>query len=156
MNDIRSTALRWFLFASCCALPAGPAWAAHDTTAIRETDSAAIRLIKRYFNGWERRDWEAVASQLAADFTFSSPAPDDHLPTERFKAKCWSQTDWIRRFEFPKILGDEHEALAIVHVVTTDNRVIRNIEYFTFRDGKVASIEVFFGGGGQGYPSNVR
>jgi ketosteroid isomerase-like protein len=111
-------------------------------------------IIKAYFTGWERKDWEAVAGQLAEGFTFTSPAPDDHLPVDKFKAKCWNQTDFIQRFEFPRIAGDGNSAFAIVHVITNDGRVIRNTEYFTFQDGKIKSIEVFFGGNGKGYPSN--
>jgi ketosteroid isomerase-like protein len=116
--------------------------------------AAYEQIIKGYFAGWENKDWDTIARHLAAGFTFTSPAPDDHLTTEQFKAKCWNQAEHIARFEFPKIIGDDREALAIVHVVTKDGRIIRNIEYFTFRDGKIQSIEVFFGGSGRGFPTN--
>jgi hypothetical protein len=43
-----------------------------------------------------------------------------------------------------------------VHVITTDERVIRNTEYFTFESGRIRSIEVFFGGTGQGFPTNGK
>jgi hypothetical protein len=114
------------------------------------------KIIRTYFGGWEGKDWSQIASQLAPGFTFTSPAPDDHLSIEQFKAKCWNQAEHIARFEFPKIIGDAREAFAIVQVITKDNRTIRNIEYFTFRDGKIQSIEVFFGGGGQGFPTNQK
>jgi ketosteroid isomerase-like protein len=120
------------------------------------SDSEHVRIIRGYFAGWERKDWDEVVRHLAPEFTFSSPAPDDHLSIEQFKAKCWNQAGHIARFEFPKIVGDDREALAIVHVVTRDGRVIRNVELFTFRDGRIASIEVFFGGGGQGFPTNAK
>jgi ketosteroid isomerase-like protein len=156
MKTLRSTALHCFFYATCCALPAGPALAATQTTIIQPTDSTPARIIKGYFAGWERKDWDAVARLLAPEFTFSSPAPDDHLPIDKFKAKCWNQAAHIDRFEFPKIIGDDQEALAIVHVVTKEGKIVRNIEFFTFRDGKVKSIEVFFGGTGGGFPTNAR
>lgn len=121
-----------------------------------QTPPSAESIIKGYFSGWEKKNWDVVAAHLAEGFTFTSPAPDDHLPADRFKAKCWNQAAHIRRFEFPCIIGDGNSAFAIVHVVTQDNRVLRNTEYFTFQDGKIKSIEVFFGGSGLGFPTNQK
>jgi hypothetical protein len=92
--------------------------------------------------------------RLAEGFTFTSPAPDDHLPADKFKAKCWSQAEHIAPFDFVRILGDGNSAFALIHVVTQDNRIVRNTEYFTFENGKIKSIEVFFGGNGLGFPTN--
>jgi hypothetical protein len=36
------------------------------------------RLVKNFFNGFEKKDWSMVAGQLAEDFTFTSPYGDDH------------------------------------------------------------------------------
>ena len=113
-------------------------------------------IIKNYFDGWVKKDWSLVAGQLAEGFTFTSAAPDDHIPVERFKEKCWLQAPYIQRFEFVKVMGNNNEAFAIIHVVTTDKRIIRNTEYFTFSDGKIKAIEVFFGGSGQGFPTNSK
>ncbi len=55
-----------------------------------------------------------------------------------------------------RITGDGDTAFALVHVITTDDRVIRNTEYFAFENGKIRSIEVFFGGTGQGFPTNGK
>src|SRR6187401_618264 len=114
------------------------------------------RIIKDYFGGWVKKDWSLVAGQLADGFTFTSAAPDDHIPIEKFKEKCWPQATHIKRFEFVKIIGDNDEAFAIMHVVTGDNRIIRNTEYVTFSNGKIKAIEVFFGGSGQGFPTNTK
>lgn len=114
------------------------------------------KIIKNYFSGWVKKDWAAVSSQLAEGFTFTTPAPDDHISVEKFKEKCWVQAQHIKRFDFIKITGDSKEALAIVHVITNDEKIIRNIEYFTFENGKIKSIEVFFGGAGAGFPTNAK
>lgn len=113
-------------------------------------------IIKAYFRGWADKDWSAVRSQLADGFTFTSPAPDDHISIEQFHAKCWNQAEHIQRFEFVRITASEQDAFALVHVITQEGRVIRNVEHFRFESGKIASIEVFFGGTGQGFPSNAR
>jgi hypothetical protein len=114
------------------------------------------KIIRRYFEGWEKKDWNQVSAQLTEGFTFTSAAPDDHISVEKFKEKCWIQADHIRKFEFVNIMGTTDKAFAIVHVITTDNNVIRNVEYFTFSDGKIKAIEVFFGGSGKGFPTNVK
>lgn len=114
------------------------------------------KIIKTYFAGWEKKDWNLVSSQLADGFTFTSAAPDDHISIEKFKEKCWVQAEHIQKFDFIKIIGDGNEAFAIIHVVTKDNKIIRNTEYFNFSNGKIKSIEVFFGGKGQGFPTNNK
>jgi hypothetical protein len=116
--------------------------------------SSNEQIIKNYFDGWTTKDWPKVASQLAPGFTFTSAAPDDHIPIDKFKEKCWVQADHIERFEFPRIVSNGNEAFAIVHVITKDNKIIRNVEYFHFENGKIKSIEVFFGGNGKGFPTN--
>jgi hypothetical protein len=113
-------------------------------------------IIKNYFSGWAKKDWQIVQSQLAEGFTFTSAAPDDHIPVGQFKEKCWPQAAHIKRFDFVKIAGDSREAFAIVHVITNDDKVIRNVEYFNFENGKIRSIEVFFGGSGAGFPTNAK
>jgi len=114
------------------------------------------KTIKAYFSGWEKKDWNQVANQLAEGFTFTSAAPDDHISIEKFKEKCWVQAQHIQRFEFPGIVGNDRQAFAIVHVITKENKTIRNVEYFNFENGKIKSIEVFFGGNGQGFPTNEK
>ena len=49
---------------------------------------SAEKLIKTYFTGYEKKDWNMVASQLAEDFTFTSPNGDDHLTVAKYKEKC--------------------------------------------------------------------
>lgn len=119
-------------------------------------DSKKAKTIKDYFSGWEKKDWSIVSRNLANGFTFTSPAPDDHIDAVKFKDKCWVQAVHIRTFDFPAIAETGNQAFAIVHVVTMDGRVIRNIELFTFEGDKIKSIEVFFGGNGQGFPTNVK
>ena len=113
-------------------------------------------IVRRYFSGWEKKDWSIVASTLADGFTFTSPAPDDHIPTDRFHDKCWPQAPHIRTFEFVRIMEQGDEVMAIMQVITVDNKVIRNVEYFRFEGDKIKSIEVFFGGTGAGFPTNAK
>jgi hypothetical protein len=114
------------------------------------------KVIRDYFDGWVTKDWNQVAAQLADGFTFTSPAPDDHLTIDKFKSKCWIQSQYIAKVDLVNVLGNDHEALAIIQLTTTDKKTVRNVEYYVFNKRKIKSIEVFFGGNGGGFPTNAR
>lgn len=116
----------------------------------------AAHVIKTYFSGYEKKDWSITSSQLADGFTFTSPAPDDHISLSEYKQKCWPQSKFIKKLEFVAIVQEGDHAFALYDLTTIDNKVIRNAEYYTFSNGKIRSIECFFGGSGAGYPSNVK
>lgn len=116
----------------------------------------AANIIKTYFSGYEKKDWSLTSGQLADGFTFTSPAPDDHIPLDLYKQRCWPQSKFIKKFEFIAIVQEGDHAFALYDLTTTDNKVIRNAEYYTFSNGKIKSIECFFGGSGKGYPTNAK
>lgn len=114
---------------------------------------SAEKVIKTYFSGYEKKDWNIVASQLAEDFTFTSPNGDDHLTLARYKERCWGTNKFFKTIEFSKIVTDGNTAFAIYNITTTDNKLVHNVEYYTFSNGKIKSIECFFGAG-IGFPGN--
>jgi hypothetical protein len=148
MKNINRHFMRTIVIAILCILAA-----LQHSFGQESAQSVNEKIIKNYFRGWVGKDWNAVAGNLAVGFTFTSAAPDDHIPIDKFKEKCWVQAEHIDHFEFPRFISNGNETFAIVHVITKDNRTIRNIEYFTFEKGKIKSIEVFFGGNGEGFPT---
>jgi hypothetical protein len=116
----------------------------------------AAKIIRTYFSGYEKKDWSITSSQLAEGFTFTSPAPDDHIPLAVYKQRCWPQSKFIKKIDFISIVQEGNHAFALYSGTTTDNKVIRNAEYYTFSNGKIKSIECFFGGSGAGYPTNAK
>ena len=116
----------------------------------------AAKIIKTYFSGYIKKDWSITSSQLADGFTFTSPTPDDHIPLDLYKQRCWPQSKFIKKIDFIAIVQEGSHAFALYDGTTTDNKVIRNAEYYTFSNGKIKSIECFFGGSGAGYPSNAK
>jgi hypothetical protein len=109
--------------------------------------------IKNYLGGYEMKDWNMTSSQLAEGFNFTSPAGDNHITLEQYKEKCWPTNKFFKKIEFSKILVDGNTAFAIYDITTTDNKVVHNVEYYTFSNGKIKSVECFFGAG-LGYPGN--
>jgi hypothetical protein len=84
---------------------------------------------------------------MADNFTFSSAAGDDHISQSAFKTRCWdTQVNLIDRFDLERVFGSGNEALVKYLCHTKNGKSFRNVEYFRLRDGKVETIECYFGG----------
>jgi len=102
-------------------------------------------IIRSYFSGWERKDWNSVESLLADGFTFTSPNDDAHIDKRRYKEKCWPWAPTLERFDIEKVIENETEAFVKYESWTTSGKSYTSAEYFRFRNGKIEAIEVFFG-----------
>lgn len=112
------------------------------------------KVVRAYYSGFEKKDWGAVASQFADGFTFTSPNNDDHISVEKFKEKCWKTAKFIKKVSYIKMIEKGDDLMLLVQIVTADDKVVRNVDFFNFsRTGKIKSIEVFFGAGSK-YPGN--
>jgi SnoaL-like domain len=130
-----------------------------STTAVAENANGGRNmrkeeLIRAYYTGWEKKDWQAVKVLLADDFTFSSPNDDDHISVQKFHVKCWPQSAWVQRFDLEIVVGPENDAFVKTHCRTTNGKSMQNVEYFTFVDGQIGAIECYFGSK-LGYPSKA-
>jgi hypothetical protein len=84
---------------------------------------------------------------MADNFTFTSAAGDDHISKSTFKTQCWdTQVDFIDRFDLERVSGRGNEAFVKYLCHTKNGKSFRNVEYFRLRDGKVETIECYFGG----------
>ena len=116
--------------------------------------SKSQEAVRKYYAAWESKDWHRIDTQLADDFTFSSPL-DDHISKSDFKAGCWdTQIAYIDRFDLKQLIGTDDEAFVMYVCHTTNGKTFRNVEYFQFRDGKVKAVECYFGGKAS-FPSAV-
>ncbi|HXB43539.1 MAG TPA: nuclear transport factor 2 family protein [Puia sp.] len=112
------------------------------------------KVVKAYYSGFEKKDWNGVAAQFADDFTFTSPNNDDHISIEKFKEKCWGTAKFIKKVNYIKMVENGDDLMLLVQIITVDNNVVRNVDVFSFSStGKIKSIEVFFGAGSK-YPGN--
>lgn len=113
------------------------------------------KLARAYYAGFEKHDWNIVAAQFADNFTFTSANNDDHIPLEKFKEKCWPTNQFVEKVNFIKMTESGDNLFLLVEIKTTDNKVVRNIDFFSFSAGKIRSIETFFGLG-QSFPGNKK
>jgi ketosteroid isomerase-like protein len=150
----RAMSRRTVLEAGACALVAAAGGPQRAHASIETGRSKSEQAVRNYYAAWETKDWHPVDIQLADDFTFSSPL-DDHINKSAFKAGCWdTQIAFIDRFDLKQVIGTEHEAFVMYVGHTTNGKTFQNVEYFRFRDGKVKSVECYFGGKSS-FPSAV-
>ena len=109
-------------------------------------------LVRHYFDSWEAADRPALEALLAEDFTFTSPW-DDHIPKARFFAHCFPHAGTFGFRRPIRIMADGGDAFVRYETVFKSGGGFRNMEYFRVADGRIRSIEVFFGfvpGAGEG------
>ena len=113
------------------------------------------KVVKAYYSGFEKHDWNEVVGQFANGFTFTSSNNDDHISVEKFKEKCWDTNKFFKKVNFVKMTESGNDLFLVVEILTTENKIVRNIDLFSFSNtGKIKSIEVFFGAGSK-YPGNT-
>jgi hypothetical protein len=61
-------------------------------------NTAKEKVVRAYYSGFERTDWNAVTAQITDGFTFTSPNKDDHISVEKFKEKCFRKVKSIEVF----------------------------------------------------------
>jgi ketosteroid isomerase-like protein len=103
-------------------------------------------IVRKWYKAWEKKDWGPVDSLLAGDFTFSSAAGDDHISKSTFKTRCWeTQIDFIGHFDLERITTGADDAFVKYLCHTKDGKSFRNVEYLRIKNGKLQSIECYFG-----------
>lgn len=108
------------------------------------TPSPAAELVRRYFAAHQAADRAAMEALLDERFTFTSPW-DDRIGRERYFAHCWPHAGSFA-FRLPMtIFGEGDEALVRYETEGKPGGTFRNAEFFRVRDGRIVSIEVFFG-----------
>ena len=118
--------------------------------ATSHADTDQEKAVKAYYQGFETHDWSLVTTQLADGFTFTTPI-NDHIKLPEFKDQCWGTNKFFKAVKFVKLVPSGDGLLLLVEITTTDNKVVRNMDAYTFDHGKIKTVEVFFGAG-ESYP----
>lgn len=152
MSEAGLMSRRALLGASVCALAASATARADAGTGLSPENE---QIIRKWYAGWEQRDWRPLDLLLSDDFTFTSANNDDHISKSVFKERCWkSQIDYIDRFDLQHVIGRGNEAFVLYVCRTKNGKTFRNVEYLRLRGGRLTSIECYFGQQA-GFPSAV-
>ena len=117
-----------------------------------ESSAATEEIIRKWYKAWMEKDEGQFEALMTDGFTFSSAAGDDHISRSTFKTQCWdTQAKLIERSDLERVIASDTDAFVKYLCHTTNGKSFRNVEYFRVSDGKVDSLECYFGGAG--YPS---
>ncbi len=121
---------------------------------LRPTSASALEvqnltnevIVRKWYAGWEKKDWDPLDRLLADNFTFTSAAGDDHISKSTFKARCWeTQIDFIGHFDLERVTTGATDAFVKYLCHTKGGKTFRNVEYLRIKNGKLQSIECYFG-----------
>src|SRR5580692_3551964 len=67
------------------------------------------KVVREYYAAYENKDWHMLELILADDFTFTSPAGDDHINLKVYKERCWPNAVNTKKFDLEKVIikGDD-------------------------------------------------
>src|SRR5258708_5676932 len=115
-------------------------------TALRGNDLTNEEIIHKWYAAWEKKDLGTFNILLADNFTFTSAAGDDHISKSAFKAQCWdTQVNFIGHFDLERITTGAEDAFVKYLCHTKNGKSFRNVEYLRIKNGKLESIECYFG-----------
>ncbi|HUJ46805.1 MAG TPA: nuclear transport factor 2 family protein [Rhizomicrobium sp.] len=131
---------------------AGAAMLSDTANALAESSEMVVRS---WYDAWDKKDWDKASAVTTDDFTFTSPAPDDHISKAAYKKNCWdTQLAFTGKFNLELVLAQGNDVLVKYTGETTNGKTFSNVEYFRLRDGRIASLRCYFGGN-MSFPSSV-
>ena len=110
----------------------------------RNITRAPLEVARASFKAYETKDRAALEEILADDFHFTSPL-DNALDRETYLEICWPNSGEITNFEYQVQIEDGERAFVVYEASTKSGKRFRNAELHTVRDGKLVSVEVYFG-----------
>jgi ketosteroid isomerase-like protein len=138
---------RRLLGAGACALTGAvslPALA--RASASGEQNRTNEEILRKWYGAWVDKDLDTFNMLLADDFTFSSAAGDDHISKSTFKTRCWdTQVQFIDHVDLERITTSAEDAFVKYLGHTKNGKSFRNVEYFKIKNGKIESLECYFG-----------
>lgn len=102
------------------------------------------RVIISAFKAYETNDRDAIEAAIADDFSFTSPH-DDSISREAYFRRCWPNHQTIAAIKVERIFIEGDAAYVTYLLLNTSGHAFRNTEYMVFREGRIASVDVYFG-----------
>jgi ketosteroid isomerase-like protein len=103
-------------------------------------------LVRATFDAFRVQDAAATSQLMADDFVFTSPQ-DDRIDKAAWLEKCFPTAD---HFAWQKLLAvtevDAETVLAYYEYELQSGNRFRNTEIISVRGGRIAEVQVFFGG----------
>jgi ketosteroid isomerase-like protein len=105
--------------------------------------AGSAEIVERYFDAWTSKDFETARSLLHDDLAFSGPletVADADALLQSLRGRAEIVTGVERRGVIAS--GDEVAVIYDLHTVPIESAPVA--EWYTVRDGRIASIQAFF------------
>lgn len=104
----------------------------------------AVRIAQACLQAYVDKDRAAIESLIADEFHFTSPF-DNALDRKAYFERCWPNSAMMKAFDIVHACSEDERAFVVYEARTTAGKRFRNTEMYTARDGKLVSVEVYFG-----------
>ncbi|RJF91472.1 DUF4440 domain-containing protein [Sphingomonas cavernae] len=100
--------------------------------------------VRASFESYVTEDRARIEALLHPDFTFTSPY-DDHIDRATYFERCWLNAGTFEKLDLIEVQPAGAGCFVFYEGRSRAGNAFRNTEYFTFEDGRIRSVEVFFG-----------
>jgi ketosteroid isomerase-like protein len=131
---------------ACALVGAASLPGAASASILGGQNSTNEEIVRKWYAAWVNKDLGTFNALLADNFTFTSAAGDDHINKSTFKTRCWdTQINFIGAFDLERMTTGPDDAFVKYLCHTTNGKSFRNVEYLRIKNGKLQSIECYFG-----------
>jgi len=102
------------------------------------------QLAQRSCEAFAAGDRKFFEDHLADDFSFSSPL-DVGLDRAGYFRRCWPGAGNGQKFNFLRLIEHGDEVVVTYELIKLDGSKGRNTEIMRIQNGKIVSVEVYFG-----------
>ncbi|MCC6802336.1 MAG: nuclear transport factor 2 family protein [Anaerolineae bacterium] len=101
-------------------------------------------MVRKMFAAFFGQDRQALEALLSDDFTFTSPN-DDHIDKAAYFERCFPNSVQFKSHAVEQVFVKGDAAFARYVAQLKDGKRFHNVEYYQFADGKIRSVDVYFG-----------
>ncbi len=106
--------------------------------------TSAAEIVRACFLAYEDKDRRAIDEILSDDFTFTSPL-DNQIDRQAYLARCWPLSKNVHGFKLVNLVASGPQVIVTYIGTLNSGKSFRNTEIFEVADGKIKSVEVYFG-----------
>jgi hypothetical protein len=103
-----------------------------------------VEVVRSCFKAFEDKDRNSIENIIADEFRFISPL-DNAIDRKTYFERCWPISASVEKFNLRNLIGTAGQVFVTYESVLKNGKSFRNTEIFEVTDGKVVSIEVYFG-----------
>ncbi|MEY4880098.1 MAG: hypothetical protein RJB62_1567 [Pseudomonadota bacterium] len=103
-----------------------------------------IALVRASYEAYVAKDRAAIEAIIADDFHFTSPL-DNRIDRATYFARCWPLSENVEHFEFIHLVAHGEHVFVTYEGRNRGGHTFRNTEIATVKNGKIRSVEVYFG-----------